>query len=176
MSRQPYVPPRGTGRARALLMLAVLAGLFAMHGLGPRAAVAAPHEKPVPHTAHAPTAAHGPSQPASGHTHQRATAAQAPVHHGTSAEPAPARDRTSAASVPVHEAGCDGPDHGGDHARHADGTCAAPGAGTGPVITAPAPAPFDAPPVAHAHGLSVVADTGGGRAPPSLSELQLLRQ
>ncbi|KOV98629.1 hypothetical protein ADK65_22485 [Streptomyces sp. NRRL B-1140] len=63
----------------------------------------------------------------------------------------------------------------GGHARHADATCASGAVGGGPVLP-----PLVADPVPGGVGESAVrayavVDTEGARAPPSLSELQLLR-
>lgn len=81
---------------------------------------------------------------------------------------------TAADSVPHADAGCSHTDGGRSHLAHADGTCAA--AGTSAAYTPPAPAgaaldvPVAASPTASATGW-----THEGRAPPDLSELQLLR-
>lgn len=69
-------------------------------------------------------------------------------------------------------------DRGGDgtgHAQHADPTCASGAVGAGPALPALIPDPFGraGSPVS---GLrSMAAEPEGGRAPPSLAELQLLR-
>ncbi|MET9578820.1 DUF6153 family protein [Streptomyces sp. DT199] len=67
--------------------------------------------------------------------------------------------------------------HCGDcgHVQHADATCASGAVGGGPVVP-----PLVADPVPVGEGESAVrayavVDTEGARAPPSLSELQLLR-
>ncbi|MET9611024.1 DUF6153 family protein [Streptomyces sp. NPDC006512] len=132
-----------------LAVLAVLTGLVAMHGLGPGAL---------------PSAA-GSSAPAH----------SAAAGHGTPAAAVPADPCACvhADGSEVHRT--DGPDGPGGHAEHADDTCAAPGTSGSPVLSAPAaaPGPVTAAPTA-AHGLLDGA-TACGRAPPSLSELQLLR-
>ncbi|MET9561783.1 DUF6153 family protein [Streptomyces tauricus] len=80
----------------------------------------------------------------------------------------------AAKNVPHADAGCSHTDGGSGHLDHADGTCAA--AGTSAAYTPPALAdafldvPAAASPVAAATGW-----THDGRAPPDLSELQLLR-
>ncbi|WKX71694.1 DUF6153 family protein [Streptomyces sp. XD-27] len=64
--------------------------------------------------------------------------------------------------------------HDGGHTEHADATCAAGGTSTGPVLPALPPSPVPAVAdraVAEPDAVAAV----GGRAPPSLSELQLLR-
>lgn len=69
---------------------------------------------------------------------------------------------------------CHGDSNGG-HAEHADATCASGAVGTGPVLPAPSPDPVGTlAPTDSGHGfLATTAD--GGRAPPTLAELQLLR-
>ncbi|MGW6541338.1 DUF6153 family protein [Streptomyces massasporeus] len=64
---------------------------------------------------------------------------------------------------------------GGGHVQHADATCASGAVGGGPAVP-----PLVADPVPAGDGESAVRayavmDTEGARAPPSLSELQLLR-
>lgn len=132
-------------RSHLLLVLAVLAGLVAMHGLGPGAA--------VPAGAHA--AASSPHASAAGH--ELAIPSDAPCHDGCVHADDPAGDGR------------------GGHAQHADATCAATGTAGAPVLPAPAvlPGTTDAEAVL-AHGI-VPDATACGRAPPSLSELQLLR-
>ncbi|MGP3638364.1 DUF6153 family protein [Streptomyces sp. 24-1644] len=130
-------------RSYPLLVLVVLAGLVAMHGLGP---------------APAPAAAH----------------MTATSHHATAAD-----HEKAIANDPGCQDGCvhaDFPaDSGGGHAEHADETCAATGTGGAPVLPAPAALPGHAKAQAVlAHGVTPDA-TACGRAPPSLSELQLLR-
>ncbi|MFJ3722767.1 DUF6153 family protein [Streptomyces sp. NPDC090045] len=131
-------------RSYLLLVLAVLAGLVAMHGLGPGAS--------VPARAHAAAGSHHAS--AAGH---EKVASDTPCH-----------DSCVHAGDPV------GGGRGG-HAEHADATCAATGTAGSPVLPAPAvlPGMTDAEAVL-AHGI-VPDATACGRAPPSLSELQLLR-
>ncbi|MFE1962218.1 DUF6153 family protein [Streptomyces sp. NPDC059479] len=118
-------------RSLPLLVLALVAGVLAMHGLAPVAMTA--------------TAAH--STPSSVHV-----------------MPAGARD-------------CAHPDHGsGGHLDHADGTCAAAGTSTGPALSALAGSTL---PSGLADPATTPQRTPGAapddRAPPSLSELQLLR-
>lgn len=134
MRRQQRIDrPRGA-RAYLLLVLTVLAGVAAMHGLGPVPA--------------------GPSASRPMH-HGAPVAAEAPGDHACG-ERADREDDTS-----------------GGHAEHADRTCAATGIST-------APAPFLASSAAFGPSAllpqRVLAEgQPGGRAPPSLSELQLLR-
>ncbi|MGW0552455.1 DUF6153 family protein [Streptomyces altiplanensis] len=130
-------------RSYLLLVLAVLAGLVAMHGLGPA---------PAPAAAHATTSSH--HAPAAGQ--ERATASDAACQDGCVHADDPAGS-------------------GGGHAEHADATCAASGTAGAPVLPAPAVLPGHAAVQAVlAHGV-IPGATVCGRAPPSLSELQLLR-
>ncbi|GLX17594.1 MULTISPECIES: DUF6153 family protein [Streptomyces] len=72
----------------------------------------------------------------------------------------------------------DGPGHegpSGGHAQHADPTCAASGTSGAPVLHAPAAAPGGIPAGAEVPHGAVLGARACGRAPPSLSELQLLR-
>ncbi|MEU5390221.1 DUF6153 family protein [Streptomyces tibetensis] len=64
---------------------------------------------------------------------------------------------------------------GGGHAEHADALCASGAVSTGPTLPALVPDFFSTPSSADAtHGfLAITPD--GGRAPPTLAELQLLR-
>ncbi|MFD4259678.1 DUF6153 family protein [Streptomyces sp. NPDC058534] len=80
----------------------------------------------------------------------------------------------AADGVPHAGGGCTHTDGGSSHLDHADGTCAAAGIGsayTPPSLTG---APLDAPP-APAHAAAFSGSPHDGRAPPDLSELQLLR-
>ncbi|WP_405977619.1 DUF6153 family protein [Streptomyces sp. NBC_00158] len=89
------------------------------------------------------------------------------------AHPAAAEHPSAGSCDCVH---ADGPDHEGStggHAQHADPTCAASGTSGAPVLHAPAPGGVPARAEAP-HGV-VLRATGCGRAPPTLSELQLLR-
>lgn len=73
------------------------------------------------------------------------------------------------------ESVCHGDGHGSGHAQHADPACASGAVGAGPVLPVlmPDPAGQAGAPV---RGLqSMAAEPEGGRAPPSLAELQLLR-
>ncbi|WP_093802585.1 DUF6153 family protein [Streptomyces sp. Wb2n-11] len=142
MRRQAWheARPGGGLRVYALLVLAVLAGLVAMHGLGP--AVPPVSSSAMPEVRHAVMAAAS--------SHSGAAECEDCVH-----------------------AGRDDGDNGG-HAEHADDTCAASGTSGAPAVPDPALAGAVACPAADVPAL-VPAATPGGRAPPSLSELQLLR-
>lgn len=126
---------RPAGRGFVLLVLAVLAGLLAMHGLGPG---------PAPAKAAAASAGHG-----------------AVMVHEDAVQPA---------GDCAHAVG------GAGHAQHADATCAAAGIGAPyapPALLACAPGV--PPSAAQVLFPSVSGAPGGGRAPPDLAELQLLR-
>ncbi|WP_259407997.1 DUF6153 family protein [Streptomyces akebiae] len=74
------------------------------------------------------------------------------------------------------ESVCDRHGDGSGHALHADPTCASGAVGAGPALPALVPDPCGqaGSPVS---GLrSMAAEPEGGRAPPSLAELQLLRR
>jgi hypothetical protein len=114
-----------------LLILAVLAGVVAMHGLGPVASAVSTG-----------TVAAG--------THQAAAAEAHAQADGT--------DECDCSHADDHG-------RGGGHTEHADQTCAAGGTSAAPVL----PSLAAAPPTA------ALALTQDGRAPPSLSDLQLLR-
>ncbi|MFF3342582.1 DUF6153 family protein [Streptomyces flavidovirens] len=138
MSQQAWraARPRGA-RLYALLVLTVLAGLVAMHGLAPG----------VPP---------GPS------------AAVVEVHHAAAPSHSDAVDGADGAHAGHGEGGA------GGHAEHADPTCAAGGTSGAPALPAPAVAGVVACPSADAPAL-LLAATPGARAPPTLSQLQLLR-
>ncbi|MFF4425515.1 DUF6153 family protein [Streptomyces sp. NPDC001549] len=133
-------------RSYLLLVLAVLVGLVAMHGLGP-GAVAASAAAPGCAAAHGTAVAHG--MPAAG-------------EHAMRHDPAVRADEPAGGG-------------NGGHTQHADATCAATGTAGAPVLPSPAAAPIG---VAAVPVPGAGIDTNGavgGRAPPSLSELQLLR-
>ncbi|MEV7319659.1 DUF6153 family protein [Streptomyces sp. NPDC093970] len=131
---EPSVPLPPHRRRRALLVLGLLAGLLAMHGLAPGGGMA--------------SGAH--------HGHQRVQA--------------------TTAMVTAYD-GCAGDDGhgGGDHAHHADATCASGAVSGGPELPAPAPDAVSAPAAARPAGSRPAAAPEGARAPPDLAELQLLR-
>ncbi|MET7911783.1 DUF6153 family protein [Streptomyces avermitilis] len=125
---------RPAGRGFVLLVLAVLAGVLAMHGLGPGPAPAKP-----------PAAAGG---------HVMVMVHEEAAQHVAD--------------------GCSHTDGGTGHADHADATCAA--AGTGASYAPPAlAAALDVAPAPVALPGSAAGTPESGRAPPDLSELQLLR-
>ncbi|MFC4495638.1 DUF6153 family protein [Streptomyces ovatisporus] len=140
MRRRPQRAARPReGRAYVLLVLAVLAGVIAMHGLGAAAA----------------------DVPASGSS-----------HHGSS---------IVSASPEGHDCSCDcahaGEDDGtsGGHTEHADQLCVASGISSAPVAPSLAPSGVAETGAVHLPVRAPASDHAGGRAPPSLSELQLLR-
>lgn len=125
-------------RAYVLLALAVLAGVIAMHGLGPVTVDA--------------------SASGSSHGFSMVRAAPEDDHRGCGCAHPGEEDGTA-----------------GGHAEHADQLCVASG-----VSSAPAPPPLALSGVAEASAVRLpvrtpASDPAGGRAPPSLSELQLLR-
>ncbi len=69
---------------------------------------------------------------------------------------------------------CHGDDGGGGHAQHADATCASGAVGAGPVLPVPVLG-AGAPVAAVDSPAGAFTASEGGRAPPSLAELQLLR-
>ncbi len=93
------------------------------------------------------------------------------------------RSSHHSAAVPAHAGPemtgdafiCHGDGSGGGHAQHADGTCASGAIGGGPVLSAPMPDPVDPAPPADRPPGAFAAAPDGGRAPPTLAELQLLR-
>ncbi|MFB6557323.1 DUF6153 family protein [Streptomyces sp. NPDC056400] len=134
-------------RSHLLLVLAVLVGLVGMHGLGPGA---------VPVSAAAPgcAAAHGTA-----------------LAHGTPAADEHAMQHGGASARADEPAG----DGSGGHTQHADATCAAAGTAGAPVLPSPAAAPSGVAAVPVLGTGINMSGAVGGRAPPSLSELQLLR-
>lgn len=139
MSQQAWRATRPCGvRAYVLLVLAVLVGVVAMHGLGPAVPPAVNHA--APDSRHAVTA-----------------------------------------TAPSHACDCLHVDHDGNgngdaggHVEHADATCAAGGTSGAPALPALSPDRVVTSPTADVLATAPAA-TLGERAPPSLSELQLLR-
>lgn len=143
MSRRQRYGTRPHGvRVHVLLVLAVLAGVVAMHGLGPMTSLAS-------------------TGTVSAEPHRAAVAVGAPAH-------ADGEGGCDCSHVDDHGPG------GGGHAEHADETCAASGTGAAPALPAPAPSGALTPP-ATGTPTAVLAAASDCRAPPSLSELQLLR-
>ncbi|MFD7277354.1 DUF6153 family protein [Streptomyces sp. NPDC059862] len=70
---------------------------------------------------------------------------------------------------------CHGDGDGRGHAGHADPTCSSGAVGAGPVLPALALDPTGQAEELVGSRLSMAAEPEGGRAPPSLAELQLLR-
>lgn len=86
-----------------------------------------------------------------------------------------AHGATTMAAAPAEEDHRAGSGHGGGHVRHADQLCASGALAGGPSLPAPVPGPVVVPvPDVAARPCHPVAPDGG-RAPPSLAELQLLR-
>ncbi|MFE9623391.1 DUF6153 family protein [Streptomyces sp. NPDC006527] len=87
-----------------------------------------------------------------------------------------ASSHLTAAAVTVAHDGCgDGGHCGGGHLRHADATCASGAVSGAPELPALVPDPSSPLVPARAACADAAADQDGARAPPSLSELQLLR-
>ncbi|MFI1467753.1 DUF6153 family protein [Streptomyces wuyuanensis] len=176
MTRRTTSHTRPAGRGLALLVLAVLAGVLGMHALAPTGVpgaqarahdtVATAHTSPV----HASPVHAAPVQASPVHA--------APVHGQSVPEPPAHGQSVPEPSVPqpsVPEAvpGCSHTDGGADHLDHADGTCAAAGVGSPYAPPEPAAALGAPPSVATPDGAGPT--PAGGRAPPDLAELQLLR-
>ncbi|MFH0517292.1 DUF6153 family protein [Streptomyces sp. M41] len=90
--------------------------------------------------------------------------------------PHPHASATSApAPLTTDESVCHGGAMGGGHARHADPTCASGAVGAGPVLPALVPDPSGTAVAVALDGRFVAGAPEGGRAPPSLAELQILR-
>ncbi|MFD4587568.1 DUF6153 family protein [Streptomyces sp. NPDC058434] len=171
MTRRTTSRARPTGRALALLVLAVLAGVLGMHALAP-AGVTGTQDRThgAAATVQAPPvhgqAVHG--QAVDGQAVQASPVHGSPVH-GESAHASSAHGP----SVPEAVPGCSHTDGGSDHLGHADGTCAAAGVGSPYAPPEPVPGLGAAPRVAAPDGAGRTST--GGRAPPGLAELQLLR-
>nr|WP_206440991.1 DUF6153 family protein [Streptomyces scabichelini] len=96
-----------------------------------------------------------------------------PSHHQAMKMGADMRGMSAAAIT--DEFVCHGDGHGG-HAQHADPSCASGAVGASYVPPAPGADPVGAAIATSDTGHRYVPDSpGGGRAPPSLAELQLLR-
>lgn len=140
-SRRSYRPLGA--RACVLLVLAVLTGLVAMHGLGPAA--------PMPQ-------------------HERAMSSVS--NHGAEMT-GPGQQAMHAADSACHPSAY-GHDGGRGHLEHADATCVATGISGGPALDALAPSGVAGADSPTDHGVRDGA-SATERAPPSLSQLQLLR-
>ncbi|MFC9463042.1 DUF6153 family protein [Streptomyces sp. NPDC056637] len=146
----PSVRPQLTLRLLGLLVGAVLLGLLGMHGLGP-----------------VPAGAYSEMHPA----------ASSDMGMGGAAD---AGDRAGPGQQGVKASASDSCDHGdggcGGHMAHADPVCASASI-AGPPAVAPALLPdvIACPARPDARTSSAGSGPDGGRAPPSLSELQLLR-
>ncbi|WP_432034564.1 DUF6153 family protein [Streptomyces antibioticus] len=94
--------------------------------------------------------------------------------HGLAPGGVPERHSMAMAQAAAGEHVDDGCSHTSDHLDHADGTCAAAGIGSSYAPSAPSVATLDVP-VSSASSVDAPASAESGRAPPDLSELQLLR-
>ncbi|GAB2826742.1 DUF6153 family protein [Streptomyces daliensis] len=139
--------------AKALLVLALLVGLVGMHGM-----VSAP-----------PASA---SASATGAHHADPAPDPEPGHHAM----APAATMTGGVADrgerACHGQGKDGGQHS---AAHADDLCAAAGVSGSPTLPALAPSPHPSQSPASEALQPAPYEPVGGRAPPTLAELQLLR-
>ncbi|MGX1675225.1 DUF6153 family protein [Streptomyces sp. NPDC055400] len=152
MTTRPGQPtrPQLTLRLLGLLVGAVLLGLLGMHGLGP-----------------VPAGAHGEMHPAAAPATGAGGAAEAVDHAGPERQGV----KASAPGMCDHgDGGCEG------HMAHADSVCASASV-AGPPAVAPVllPDAIACPARPEARTSSAGSGPDGGRAPPSLSELQLLR-
>ncbi|MEU5716069.1 DUF6153 family protein [Streptomyces sp. NPDC020403] len=169
-SHELFAEPRPRSWHRGLLVLGLLVGLLGMHGLGSVPQAHARTHAQAPMRAQTPQAhmsplrtyaqTHGPRSRAYAHPASVASGGGA-GHTMAPMDPPDARD---------HDAGGKG-----GHPEHADSTCAS-GAITGsPALAAPpASAIGDVPRAQESETVSWIS-TDGGRAPPSLAHLQLLR-
>ncbi len=167
---------------RAVSVLALLAGLLAMHGLAPGGGLPGPsgphagnhtHHHARPAASHAQAqarpAAHAQARSAAPHALSGATYARTSGQDGSG----PAAD-VARAHARAHACADDGHD-GGGHPRHADATCASGAVAGGPALPAPVPGPVAAVADAEAVRTGPAEAPDGARSPPSLAELQLLR-
>ncbi|WP_258396494.1 DUF6153 family protein [Streptomyces sp. Amel2xB2] len=142
---------QGRAWALPLLVMAVLGGLLAMHGLGPW-----------------PSSSPSMSMPTS------ASASASASHHGQMHDPmAQSPDSPDASGSRQHadDCECGGAD---GHTAHADATCAAGGTSGAPAMDGPAASAATGSPPA-TEPADRWSRTGAERAPPSLHRLQLLR-
>ncbi|MEU6487477.1 DUF6153 family protein [Streptomyces sp. NPDC046887] len=146
MSSGHRIRPVRPAAYRLLLVLAVLAGVVAMHGLAPGPLTMGVTAAPPAHSGH-----HAPERPSG-------TARTAAEHV--------AGDHCDHLAAP-------GGGHRG-HLEHADPTCAASGVSTAPVPAPLAPGSVEAA-TAEAPRARPCAATATDRAPPDLARLQLLR-
>lgn len=147
--------PQHRGLPRALLVMALLTGLLGMHGLvlgglpgGSVTASAPAHHEAVQPPAHEDT----------GTGHDQPAVAAAPASH-----------------TGTDSGACHGGQGSGQGSEHADQTCAS-GAVPGPPAPPALALSMDSPAAPAAQATRpAVHEPYGGRAPPSLEELQLLR-
>ncbi|WP_314174586.1 DUF6153 family protein [Streptomyces winkii] len=141
--------PQGRAWVLPLLVMAVLCGVLAMHGIGSAPSPEAHGHGSMSHSAPA-AGESGHGQAAQGHAHD---------------------SRPMSGSQYVVECECGGTD---GHVAHADATCSASGTSGSPSMDGPAAVTAPGPQTA---GGSEVhrPRTDGERPPPSLHRLQLLR-
>lgn len=131
---------------RAFVVLGLLVGVLAMHGLAPGGGVT-------------DSAHHG----------HRTQASQPPSQATQASQPMSMRAEPSGVRV------CHGMGSHGGHTRHADVTCASGAVPAGHTFPALTPDPAGAPVLTAHADRSRPRSPEGARAPPSLAELQLLR-
>ncbi|MFF5256742.1 DUF6153 family protein [Streptomyces leeuwenhoekii] len=182
-------------RWRAVCVLGLLAGLLGMHGLAPRGGLpdhthtSAAHVAPAGHPLASsaaepltPASAPGASVPAFPRDASVPASASAvpsgpgPEYGSDRPAPPPSTPAATPAAAAAHDA-CGATDGGcgGGHVRHADTTCASGAVGGGPVLPALVADPVPSAVRAEAASSRAAEAPDGARAPPSLSELQLLR-
>ncbi|MEU2732920.1 DUF6153 family protein [Streptomyces griseoviridis] len=169
-AQRTAVPPPAV-RWRSVLVLALLAGVFAMHALAPGGG--AGHTSAVAPAHRTMTAVADAHQPMTAVADaSRTMTAVADAHQPMAALPDAHRPM---AALPDAGTRADAGRHGGGHLRHADQTCASGAVNGGPSLPGLAVGPVvDAAPAGAAPGRRAAAPDGA-RAPPSLAELQLLR-
>lgn len=165
--------PPAVRRWRVLCVLGLLAGLLGMHGLAPGGG--------TPHRQHTPQArvsqTHMSQTPMQQSPDSQASMSQAPMS-AASMSAVHSEAVTSGHTSERSEArdGCGQGGHcGGGHLQHADATCASGAVGGGPVVPAPVADPVPGCVAEDAVPAHAAVEPEGGRAPPDLAELQLLR-
>ncbi|MFI7413503.1 DUF6153 family protein [Streptomyces sp. NPDC049627] len=96
-------------------------------------------------------------------------------HHSAAGHHTPAAAHADMTGSMSTESLCHGDSDGGGHAQHADATCSSGAVSTGPALPALPPDPAGQAASGVGGHRSTATEPDGGRAPPSLAELQLLR-
>ncbi|MGW8400850.1 DUF6153 family protein [Streptomyces lydicus] len=163
MPSRPYAPcaaPPPARGWRALLVLGLLAGLLGMHALAPAAA--------------SPSPAHHVTGGATPRGHQGPVGDTAHEHRAPVGATPPGHRASTGVTAHAHCPGT-GDCGGSGHVHHADPACASAALDGPPTPPALTPSPLGPVRPSHAAGMGEPAGQHGGRAPPSLAELQLLR-